>query len=248
MKIGLLTSVTVRSHIGMGMSYVNFCTEIAKKCGEKLDLVLLTHTNDVRDDLDLFILPGGADVDPQLYSDEVDFAVGRTDPQRDYFTSNKLPGYIDNGTPIFGICRGMQEIAAHFGMDLIQHKVEPLSKYEFGETCEKVTLMNYFKVHNYKPKKEDGTPNWEMLKGEKVRHTLEINSRHHQSLKACDPKLATVTAHIENDPDRIEAIEYLNYNIITVQWHPELLWDQYSMDSAVKLYKSKKKELIAESQ
>jgi gamma-glutamyl-gamma-aminobutyrate hydrolase PuuD len=244
MKIGLLTFMTVRSHIGIGAAYVKFCEEIARRANKKLELVLINHSNEVRNDLDILIIPGGADVDPGMYSEELSFMVGRTDPQRDFFTKNVLPLYIENNTPIFGICRGHQEIAAHFGMELIQDKIEPLSPYEFGKTIEKVQLMNYYDVHEKTPKNKDGTTNWKIVNGKKVKHVMDINSRHHQCLKECNPSLATVTAHIDGEPKRIEAIEYVHHNIITVQWHPEILFDQYSMDSVAALLKISAKKVV----
>jgi len=240
MKIGLLTAMTVYKHIGMGISYVKFCEEIARRMGQPLDLVLLTHTNEVREDLDLLVIPGGADIDPSTYSDVLSFTVGRVDPQRDHFTKHKLPGYIGNKTPIFGICRGMQEIAANFGMELIQDRLEPFSDYSWGETCESVELQGYFETN------ADGTFK-KNNKKEHVKHKMDINSRHHQSVKECDITIAKVTAFLMQGASaskRIEAIEYLNYPIITVQWHPEIIFDQYSMESCIKLVKKKQTVII----
>jgi putative glutamine amidotransferase len=239
LKIGLVTNMTVRSHVGMGIAYVRFCEEIARRAEKTLNLVLIHHTNDFIKDLDILILPGGADVDPALYDEELSSLVGRLDPQRDFFTRNVLPLYVESKTPIFGICRGHQELAAHFGMKLIQDKIEPLSEYVFGAVIEKVELKNFFNTHASGAKKGE----YILIKDERVNHIMDVNSRHHQCVKVCDTEKAVVTAALGKiDSGRIEAMEYIGYPIVSVQWHPEILFDTYTMRSIELLLEYEKKD------
>lgn len=68
---------------------------------------ILTPNEDIREDLDLVVLPGGQDVQSTHYNAVPGFMNSLSDPFKDYFFKNNLPKYIENNTPIFGICLGI---------------------------------------------------------------------------------------------------------------------------------------------
>src|ERR1035437_1697511 len=74
------------------------------------DVHILTPTTPIQEDLDLLILKGGQDIDPLDYGQAPEFRLSNSNPYQEYFDKIMLPEYIKQKTPIFGICRGMQEI------------------------------------------------------------------------------------------------------------------------------------------
>jgi putative glutamine amidotransferase len=148
--------------------------------------------------MDLLILCGGADVNPARYKQKPIPETGASNPFLEYFDLNVLPIFIKKGIPIFGICRGHQTVAVHFGCRLNQH-VTP-SKDIFGET------RKIEKIH------------WNTLSGEQ-----EINTFHHQTVLNYDAYRLLEAEVIVNEDAQVEALIYTCGKIITVQWHPELM-------------------------
>lgn len=95
-KIGVPLWKVGDSSFGSTWSYLQF----ASRYGEVIPL-MPKHT--VREDLDLLILPGGADVDPLRYGQIPNFFTGKPDAFKEYFDKAYLQQYIDAGVPIFGI-------------------------------------------------------------------------------------------------------------------------------------------------
>ena len=65
--------------------------------------VILHPNTPILDDLDLLILPGGPDVDTYRYNQYPGPYTQAPSPTLEWFDRDKLPGYIENGTPVFGI-------------------------------------------------------------------------------------------------------------------------------------------------
>ena len=75
---------------------------------------------DDNEELDLLLLPGGPDVSPSSYGRNPGFYTGNPDVFRQHFFDNNLKKYIDKGTPVFGICLGMQMLNVFFNGTLTQ--------------------------------------------------------------------------------------------------------------------------------
>lgn len=177
--------------------------------------------------VDAVLMPGGADINPDYYSDKV------TPEMRDYLTANRhlanvsaesnlrdpyeysfIRSYIDSEKnselPLLGICRGMQMMTVGQGVPLYLD-----IKTELGI---KNRRYLFDRVHIEKNNTLDDIYRNESLKGFKL---------HHQGLR--------VPYYIENEssyPDLkvtawshggkiAEGIEYLNRPAIGVQYHPE---------------------------
>lgn len=164
--------------------------------------------------LDLLILPGGADLSPSSYGEVPGFYTSNHDTFKEYFYANKLQQYIDNDTPIFGICLGFQMLNAKFGgkltQDLPGHPNSP-DRFQVGHKIKFV------------------------LPGTKG--TMEVNSHHHQgvleSQVAPGFKVLAVEDFKKEDEgvDKVvEAIVHETKPIHAVQWHPEEWRDQISAD------------------
>lgn len=148
------------------------------------------------------ILPGGSDVDAKRYGKIPGFFTGKTDQFLEAFDNNILPEIIGK-IPIFGICRGLQTINVAFGGNLHQNIwFHPYSDYENHEVHTVSSL--------------DG----------KLR--FKVNSFHHQAIADLGEGLSI---ELMSNDRQIEAISCMDKKIFAVQWHPERLKDDYSVDA-----------------
>lgn len=186
------------------------------------DVQILSPNSSVKE-LDLLVLPGGADVNPLRYKAKPRLYTGAPNPFLEYFDEKVLPKYIAKGTPIFGICRGLQSLNVLFGGTLYQHKQHEYSSEYRGQEVHGV-------VQHYNPETDVLTP----VSG-KSKPAFKVNSLHHQCIKdLAEPLVATLT----HDKDgTIEAIKHRELPIHAVQYHPEELWDDFSITVISKLLK-----------
>ncbi len=75
---------------------------------------------DLLDNFDVLLLPGGADVDPKRYNELSSYACGRANSQYELLDTVFLPKWIELGKPIIGICRGLQTLNVAMGGSLFQ--------------------------------------------------------------------------------------------------------------------------------
>ena len=74
------------------------------------------RASEVANRLDGLLLTGSpSNLEPQLYGQAVDDAPGPFDPGRDAMTLDLVKAMADLGRPVFGICRGFQEINVALG-------------------------------------------------------------------------------------------------------------------------------------
>lgn len=204
----------------------------------------------LENDLDLLVLPGGPDVATSRYlgnsKEKHSFFNQKPDPAREWFDLNMLPQYIAENTPIFGICRGHQTIAVHFGSKLIQH----LSGHVQNKEDERDLLIQSLA---YLSTETDGN----VLAVSDMQYRINVNSMHHQAVMNV-PENASVAAWTSDEyctskgkegwyssykykghlpdfkPDNryyiIEALVYNNYPIASVQWHPKILWGEVNVN------------------
>jgi gamma-glutamyl-gamma-aminobutyrate hydrolase PuuD len=220
-RIGIVGWPTGANSFGATLPYLDFFSNFGV-----VEIIMPNETN--TRNLDLLILPGGPDVDTSRYikEDALNFYIGKPCPFRERFDNVLLPKYINERTPIFGICRGHQSLAVYFKGDLYQD----MDSYGLGH--ETNPAENRIKlVHSV-------VTNTEFLKNElniTSQRVFEVNSIHHQCVSELDlPQNATVVANYTNKIGSIsgvvEAISYYpNYPAHTVQWHPEEIRDRLSI-------------------
>jgi len=76
----------------------------------------LMSASEVAGRLDGLMLTGSpSNLDPSRYGQAVDDAPGPFDAARDGMTADLIKAMLDLGKPVFGICRGFQEINVAFG-------------------------------------------------------------------------------------------------------------------------------------
>ena len=207
-KIGLPLWKIGENSFGSTLSYMVYFS----KFGEVIPLMPNCSINT---ELDLLVLPGGADVDPDRYGEYPNFYTSKPDIYKEYFDKNKLPLYIEAGVPVLGICRGHQSLAVHFGSKLIQDMMHETNKE--NDPCVVVHPIIFDKVAMNMNVEfpEDGT--------------IEVNSRHHQAVhrKQLAESLTPLAYHPGDG--LVEMFCHKTLPIVGVQWHPE---DVYNLKSA----------------
>jgi len=169
---------------------------------------------------DGLILTGGEDSDPSFYSKERSSYLGTVVIERDLFEIKLIDAFLKAKKPILGICRGMQLLNIYFNGTLYQDYRELDEKLEYH--CENP----YQKIiHKVKLKKE-----FEEIYNQKE---LSVNSHHHQFIKKLGDNLK-VTA-TSND-GVIEGIISTKYDIVAVQWHPEMIYKNFSIQTKLMDY------------
>jgi len=168
--------------------------------------VLVTHLHGL-------LLSGGGDIDPQLYGEESEPWMDQADAERDFSELGLMRAWLATERPLLAICRGhqvlnvalggtlYQDIAAHIpnALDHAYVAAQPMDTIAHS-----VTL-------------DAGSRLAAILGGT----AFDVNSSHHQALKAVADRLV-VTGHA---PDGvIEAVEIPEHPFcISVQWHPEAM-------------------------
>lgn len=184
---------------------------------------VLTLANSIDESIDLLVIPGGVDVDPRRYGAVPSFETSKSDPIKEYFETVVLPQYIKHGTPVFGICRGIQTIAVLYGATLIQD----IRNHKTNESLDRVASVHHLKLLN----NEFVTQFIKTLKDKNI--TLKVNSLHHQCVSGMnfpDTEFDVVAVYNEkNGPYSIEAIAHKTLPIMAVQYHPEEMgWEKLS--------------------
>jgi putative glutamine amidotransferase len=175
----------------------------------------LMHAKEVAPRLDGILLTGTpSNLDPKRYGAITDDAEGPFDPGRDEMTAHLIGAMLDLGKPVFGICRGFQELNVAFGgtlrrdmanaSDLIAHHAPDEKSFaEYFEHIHPVTL-------------EQGG----VLRRAYQQDQLDVVSVHYQGVdklgaglkveaKAPDGVIEAISAEVNGAP------------VLAVQWHPE---------------------------
>ncbi|MCD7904786.1 MAG: gamma-glutamyl-gamma-aminobutyrate hydrolase family protein [Clostridiales bacterium] len=169
---------------------------------------------DIFDVCDGFLFTGGNDVDPKLYGESLTDKCEGINKDRDFLEKRLLHLCIEADKPLLGICRGIQLINALLGGTLYKDlptehpsPVEHHMKPPYDIPCHSVTIFR-------------NTPLHKLLK----KDVIEVNSYHHQAVKALAPCLKPMAL----SPDGItEAVYMPNKKYIqAVQWHPEFMFSK----------------------
>jgi putative glutamine amidotransferase len=162
--------------------------------------------------IDGLLLPGGGDIDPNLFGDNPSEKLGHVDPRRDHSEIDLFTLAFNQNMPILGICRGLhlinvaldgtlyQDIASQVRLSMNHNPDFPKS-----EPCHKIEI-------------ENGTRLQKLL-GES---SIWVNSSHHQAVKLHGKGLIVDA----KSPDGVtEGLEHPSKKfVLGVQWHPELYW------------------------
>ena len=197
--------------------------------------VMLPLTDDaaalrqLADTCDGFLLTGGQDVSPALYSAAPTLQCGETCPARDAMEARLLDLALAADKPVLGICRGMQMINVFFGgtlyLDLEEQFDGMCAADDVPVPSEGVQTQAGGRVNHWQTK-EYGHPTHtvSIMRSSKLGEILGCdtaaeNSMHHQGVRALPPNLAAAAY----GPDGlVEGVEAKDCRFLMgVQWHPE---------------------------
>lgn len=175
----------------------------------------LMHAREVAARLDGLLLTGTpSNLDPQRYGEIADDAPGPFDPARDEMTAHLIEAMLDIGKPVFGICRGFQELNVAFGgtlrrdmaihPDLTPHHAP--STYGFDQ---------YFD-HTHPVKLTPGG----ILHRAYNRDELDVISVHYQGVAKLGEGLRVEAVAPDGVIEAVSA-EVNGAPVLAVQWHPE---------------------------
>ena len=175
----------------------------------------LMKASEVAARLDGLMLTGSpSNLDPTLYGDDVADAPGPFDAARDSMTADLIKAMLDLGRPVFGVCRGFQEINVAFGGTLrrdMSTQGAPLAHHAPDEVDFDGMFDHLHPV--------DLTPGG-LLSNAFETDRAVVNSVHYQGVdrlgagllveaRAPDGVVEAVSAKVNGAP------------VLAVQWHPE---------------------------
>lgn len=149
---------TFNGKVGQTFAYMQFLSQFG--------YVRLISTTDnlknIVNEIDMLIVPGGADVDVLGYQSIPGVMDGRVNQHYEYLDRTLLPLFVEAKKPIIGICRGMQSLNVFFGgtlhQNIIGHQQDTdrigrsatLQKLQFFEREEQIMVnsMHHQSVKN----------------------------------------------------------------------------------------------------
>jgi len=211
---------TFNGKVGQTLAYMQFLSQFGNvrmiSTTDKLETIV--------DEIDMLVVPGGADVDSRRYDSAPGVMDGRVNQHYEYLDSVLMPIFVQNRKPIVGICRGMQSLNVFFGGTLHQHIVGHQQNEDRHITKQPLQFMN-------------------------SDQQIYVNSMHHQSVNLLGDgmemigytrayqgcysgytevqnwrnfnKTGDIIEHIDRVPVIIEVIKHIELPIIGFQYHPE---------------------------
>lgn len=161
--------------------------------------------------LDGLVMQGGADVSPTSYGQEPLRPEWAGDPTRDRYEMELLDGFLSQGKPVLGICRGCQLLNVVFGGTLYQDIATQVPQARVH-----VDPIVYDQL-THRVRIEAGSRMASIYPG---LETATVNSIHHQAIDRLGADL--MVEAVSADDGLIEAIRARTSSFVAgVQWHPE---------------------------
>jgi len=161
------------------------------------------------------LLTGGGDIAPHFFGETPHPSLDDVQSARDELEFALVRWALEEGKPLFGICRGIQVMNVAAGGSLYQ---------DIASQCPRANRHDFFYSSNY-PRDflahQVAVEPDSRLGATSGNDPLPVNSLHHQAIKQV-PSLFRIVAH---SPDGIiEGIEVPHHPFaVGVQWHPEEL-------------------------
>ena len=194
--------------------------------------ILIPHLADlhllraVYESVDAMLLPGGGDVAPEQYGEQLHEKCGLPDLDRDATELPLARWCIEEGKPLLAICRGIQVLNVALGGSLyqdIEAQVPGAARHDWSGGHPRDLLAHAVDIAPGTRLAAIVGPGEGPSPGSASEQViqLQVNSLHHQAIKQAAPGLQ-ITARA---PDGIvEAVEVEGHPFgLAVQWHPEEL-------------------------
>lgn len=156
------------------------------------------------------VLPGGGDIDPEWYGCERHPRTHNVSHRRDRFELTLLEAALERDMPVLAICHGMQLLNVYLGGTLDQHLADDAAHLDHDRDMPRSEPVHKVSI-------EEGSK----LARAVGRHSLDVNSHHHQGIAALGRGLERVAW---TDDGVLEAVEAKDRSWVAgVQWHPEAM-------------------------
>lgn len=165
--------------------------------------------------VDGIFFPGSpSNVEPHRYAGNASVAGTLHDPHRDATTLSLIPRAVAQGVPVFGVCRGFQEMNVALGGTLHQrvHEVEGFDDHR--EDKEQPLDEQYGPAHDVVL--EPGS----LLRQLAGRDRIQVNSLHWQGVDRLAPDLAVEARAPDGLVEAFRLASAPSF-ALAVQWHPE---------------------------
>ena len=170
----------------------------------------LEELSRARSQLAGLLLPGGCDVHPSVYGEEVHPAFGKCNPALDQLELEAIRWGLREDVPILGICRGMQLLNVALGGTLYQDLAA-----QYPQSLDH-RVRNQPRCHRVFV--QPGSRMEQMLGAQE----FWVNSRHHQAIK--EPGEGVCISGLADD-GVAELFEARGYRlVIGAQCHPEEIY------------------------
>ncbi|QKE62253.1 gamma-glutamyl-gamma-aminobutyrate hydrolase family protein [Aquipseudomonas campi] len=177
----------------------------------------------------VYLTGAGSNIDPSLYGQE-NLTPGKSqDRDRDLFDLPLIRAAIARGLPIFGICRGMQEINVALGGDMHQKVYAEPGFDDHREDTDEPVEVQYAQSHAVRLVPDSWLAK---LMGSEEIH---VNSLHGQGIKTLGKGLEAL-AYAEDGLVEAFHAPALPQFTFAVQWHPE--WRAASNPDSVKIFQA----------
>lgn len=173
------------------------------------------RASDVAGRLDGLLLTGSpSNLDPSAYGEAADDAPGPFDPARDSMTGDLIRAMLDLGRPVFGICRGFQELNVAFGGSLRRDASESEDLLRHHAPDEVGFNEMFDHLHEV-----DLAPGG-VLAGALGAGRIRVNSVHYQGVDRLGEGLS-VEARADDGLVEAFSARVNSAPVLAVQWHPE---------------------------
>lgn len=177
----------------------------------------------------VYLTGAGTNIDSVLYGQQNLTPDKELDQGRDQFDHALILAALEIGLPLFGICRGLQELNVALGGDLHQKLYDIPGMLDHREDCTATVPEQYADAHGVRLL--PGTWFADLMRQSEIR----VNSLHGQGIKTLGHGLQPL-AHAQDG--LIEAVHLPQQPQFTlaVQWHPE--WQATQNPFSVRLFQA----------
>ncbi len=199
----------------MGEKYITAVAQAADAVPVLVPALGEQHLQDWLESFDGILFTGSpSNVEPHRYQGEPASPGTLHDPERDATTLPMITKAVEAGLPVFGICRGFQEMNVAFGGSLVQKLQELPGNLDHREDGTRPLDAQYSPVHDVEF--ADGG----MLHRIAGTRRVKVNSLHSQGVERLGPGLIT-EARAEDGVVEAFTVAGAPAFALAVQWHPE---------------------------
>ena len=221
-------SDTYNGKVGQSFAYMQFFSQF----GYVRLIATTDNLDNIVNEIDMLVLPGGADVDVSTYNSIPGVMDSRSNQHYEYLDKILIPKFINARKPIFGICRGMQRLNTWFNGTLNQH----ILGHHQGDNREYArqemqfpNIINRYYINTMHHQSVDILgENLELLCYSKRAHNCYSSEKNMQEWRTYNNKTEALISNGEQFPIVIEGFKHIELPIIGLQYHPEEMNCEYA--------------------